>query len=273
MSLQNKNSAAAANRKNNGGLPEKGGPEMEYDFKNLTFHEIIDEELERTLASRSRKIIIPGNKVFLTEGDELDMLYYIRAGTVSLYMADRNGAEKTLYRLTRGWFFGEIVCQLNLRRTSLLFIADEETTLYGINDYAVAALMDEDSKFRNSLLRCTCYKTIALRYEIANFTFCPSKTRLLKSLYRDVDSSKLIDGRWYALAKRRTHYELGVDIGATRVTVSRLIGELCCEGRLRTVNNQIQFSRRLYEAISAETQDPESFIKTQNPYCDNFDNF
>lgn len=239
---------------------------MEYDFKNLTFREIIDEELEGTLASCSQKMVIPPKRVFLTEGDELNLLYYIRSGIVSLYMANRDGAEKTLYRLTRGWFFGEMVALLNIKRTSLHFIANEETALYGINKNSFEKLMETDSKFRRSLLKCACYKTIALRYEIANFTFCSTKTRLLKSLYRDVDAGTAIDNQWYALSEKRTHYELAIDIGATRVTVSRIVSELCCEGLLRTVNGQIQFSRTLYGVMSAEIVDPQSITKIQAPY-------
>jgi|GEM_PF-220628 len=239
---------------------------MEYDFKNLTFREIIDEDLEETIHACSVQIDIPSKKMFLTEGDEMNLLYYIRSGIVSLYMVDRNGAEKTLYRLTRGWYFGEIVSVLNLKRTSLHFITNEDTILYGIERRDVLRLMESNTKFIASLLKCTCYKTIALRYEIANFTYCSTKTRLLKSLYRDVDTSAVIDRQWYALSKKRTHYELGIDIGATRVTVSRLISELCCEGLLRTVNNQIQFASMLYNIMKAEIVDPESFSKTMEPY-------
>lgn len=239
---------------------------MEYDFKNLAFREIIDETLENTLLSCSLKVVIPPKRVFLTEGDELNRLYYIRSGIVTLYMVDRNGAEKTLYRLTRGWYFGEMVTLLGIKRTSLHFIANNETVLYGIDQSNVEKLMERDSKFRHSVLKCACYKTIALRYEIANFTFCSTKTRLLKSLYRDVDPCALIDDQWYALSQKRTHYDLGIDIGATRVTVSRLISELCCEGMLRTVNNQIQFSRTLYNVMNAEIVDPVSITKNHDPY-------
>lgn len=236
-----------------------------YDFKNLTFREIIDEELEETLRLYSCEVFVPKKKIFLVEGDRLRLLYFIRSGAVSLYTVDINGAEKTLYRLTRGWFFGEIVTSLGLKQTSLNFVANEDTTLYGINEHCTAQLMENNEKFRISLLKCTCYKTIALRYEIANFTFCSTKTRLLKSLFRDVDTSERIDNQWYGMAKKRTHYELGVDIGATRVTVSRLLSELCCEGRLRIVNNQIQFSCGLYEIMNTEKTDLESFVKMKDP--------
>lgn len=234
------------------GHPHIGGQNIVYDYKNLTFREIVDEELEETLRSSCRVISIPKKKIFIAEGDNLDLLYFIRSGVVSLYMADRNGAEKNLYRLTRGWFFGEIVTQLGLKQTSLHFISVEDTVLYCMEEHQVAHLMENSRKFRNALLKCTCYKTIALRYEIENFTFYPTKSRLLKSLFRDVDASKLIDGLWYCLSEKRTHYELGVDVGATRVTISRLISELCCEGHLRTINNHIQFSSALYETMDKE---------------------
>lgn len=234
---------------------------MRYDFRNLIFREIIDEELEQELKVCSQETFVPRKKVFFVEGDELDKLYYIRSGIVLLYMSDRNGAEKALYRLTRGWFFGETVGQLGLKRTSLHFLACEDVCLYSIGRADVDRLLADSARFRDSLLACSCYKTLALRYEIANFTYCSAKTRLLKSLYRYVDASLVIDGQWHALSKKKTHYELATDIGATRVTISRLAGELCREGRLRIVNGQIQFSCDLYQAITTDAFDPDSFLK------------
>lgn len=234
---------------------------MRYDFRNLAFREIVDEELERELKACSQEVFVPRKKIFLVEGDELDKLYYIHSGIVLLYMSDRNGAEKALYRLTRGWFFGETVGLLGLKRTSLHFLACEDVYLYCIDKAEVDRLLAASARFRDSLLTCSCYKTLALRYEIANFTYCSSKTRLLKSLYRYVDASRIIDGQWHALAEKKTHYELGADIGATRVTISRLVGELCREGRLRIVNGQIQFSCDLYKAITTDAYDPDSFLK------------
>lgn len=232
---------------------------MRYDFRNLTFREIVDEELEELLRACSQEVSVPRKKIFLAAGDELNDLHYIRSGVVLLYMCDRNGAEKALYRLSRGWFFGETVGRLGLGRTSLHFLACERTQLYRINQDDVDRLLAESRKFRDALLTCSCYKTLALRYEIASFTYCSSKARLLKSLYRDVDASRVVDGQWHPLSEKRTHYELGVDIGATRVTISRLLGELCREGQLRVVNSRIQFSHGLYEAMTTEAFDREPF--------------
>lgn len=228
---------------------------MRYDFRNLIFRELIDEELEELLETCSRKVSVPKKKIFHVAGDELDGLYYIRTGVVMLYMCDKNGAEKTLYRLSRGWFFGETVGLLGLGRTSLHFQACEKLQMYCIDKARVDRLLADSKKFRDALIMCSCYKTLALRYEIGNFTYCSAKTRLLKSLYRDVDDSEIIDGQWHPLSEKRTHYELGVDIGASRVTISRLVGVLCRECHLRVVNNQLQFSSDLYRTMTSETFD------------------
>lgn len=47
-----------------------------YDFKNLTFREIIDEELEETLRLYSCEVFVPKKKIFLVEGDRLRLLYF-----------------------------------------------------------------------------------------------------------------------------------------------------------------------------------------------------
>ena len=55
------------------------------------------------------------------------------------------------------------------------------------------------------------------------------------------------DGKWLNQRYRKTHYEIGIVIGTTRVSVSRLIRDLRDEGIIRIVNNAIQVNKDFYE--------------------------
>lgn len=63
------------------------------------------------------------------------------------------------------------------------------------------------------------------------------------------NTNQLIDHRWYPLQTNYTHAEIGEIIGGTRVTVSRLIGELSNEGFTRILNRRIQVNADAYKEM------------------------
>ena len=61
-----------------------------------------------------------------------------------------------------------------------------------------------------------------------------------------VNPSHVIDGNWFQLKVNCTHAEPGEIVGATRVTISRLISELSKENFCRTINHNIQINKSHY---------------------------
>ena len=62
-----------------------------------------------------------------------------------------------------------------------------------------------------------------------------------------MDKTQPAESGWYELKVKYTHYELGVIVGAARVTVSKILVELMNEGIIRSVNRKIQFNADRYE--------------------------
>ena len=88
-------------------------------------------------------------------------------------------------------------------------------------------------------------KTLIMRHEIENITFNSYRDRLIKLFLVAADRTRLIDGQWY---DQRVHYsqsDLSVIIGSSRITVSKLLWELCDEGVIRMLNRRIQINARL----------------------------
>lgn len=227
---------------------------MDINVFNLHFKERVNTELEDLLAKRAEILRIPHKTTFLHQYEDFHSLYFIRKGTTCHYMLDETGVEKILYTLNRGWFFGDIAAILNINYTSLSSFAEEDTIIYKLSSVQFRELMDTSKVFRDSLMSCICYKLILLRYEIENLVFNSTRNRLIRYLCMNVDETDIEDGKWLSQKSRKTHYEIGIVIGATRVSVSRLISDLRNEGIIRIVNNGIQISKDFY----AETV--ESFM-------------
>jgi CRP/FNR family cyclic AMP-dependent transcriptional regulator len=220
---------------------------MDINVFNLQFKERIDLELEDLLSQKAEILTIPSKTTFLYQYEDFNSLYFIRKGRTCHYMLDERGVQKILYTLNRGWFFGEIAAILNIHYTSLFSFAEEDTIIYKLNSIQFKELMDSSKVFRDSLMSCICYKLISLRYEIENLVFNSTRDRLIRYLCMNVDETDVEDGNWLNQRHRKTHYEIGIVIGTTRVSVSRLIRDLRDEGIIRIVNNAIQVNKDFYE--------------------------
>lgn len=83
---------------------------------------------------------------------------------------------------------------------------------------------------------------LIMRHEIENITFHSYKERLVKLFLVAADRSELVDGKWYNQRVHYTQNDLSTIIGSSRITVSKLLGELCEEGTIRMLNRRIQIS-------------------------------
>lgn len=224
----------------------EGNGIMDINKRNLTFSVNNDEELERVVKENSILREIPANKIFMYQDEKLEYLYFIKEGKTRHYMVDPNGAEKILYILTKGWFFGEISFTLGYDTTSLYSETEVDTSLYLIKRKRAKELLDNDKVFREGILRSHAFKAMILRHEIENILFNSSKDRIKRFLSVNVNQGNISDSDWIEIGSKYTHYEIGILIGCTRVTVSKMMGELANEGFIRVINNKIQINKKLY---------------------------
>lgn len=219
---------------------------MDINKRNLTFSINENQELENIVKENSTMVKIPQKKIFMYPGEELEYLYFIKEGKTRHYMADSNGAEKILYVLTKGWFFGEAALVLDYSETSLYSKTETDTTLYLIGRERSQKLLDNNKIFREGIMRSFGFKTMILRYEIENILFNSSKDRIKRFLCVNVNYDNIHNSNWIDIDSEYTHYEIGVLVGCTRVTVSKMMHELAKEGFIRVINNKIQINKKMY---------------------------
>ena len=217
---------------------------MAFAYSSFTLPNGMDSELEQFIQKHGTIIRLAPKTVFCKIGENIGGVYYIAEGRTSHYIIGQNGGEKLLYTLSKGWFFGEAVNFLN-EPSTVISKADIPTTLYRLDHDTFLRLTDESPLFRNAVLMESAKKTLIMRHEIENITFNSYRDRLIKLFLVAADSTRLIDGQWY---DQRVHYsqsDLSVIIGSSRITVSKLLGELCDEGVIRMLNRRIQINARL----------------------------
>lgn len=225
---------------------KKEAVRMNWDNSNITKPNSKAKELESLIRECSTVLTYPAKKVFLEPGMTLDGVFYIASGRTCHYMISLDGTEKILYTLNQGWFYGETPCSLN-EPTGLYSKTEVKSTLYKIPLQEYERLLDTNKLFRDLIMNSYSKKMLIMRHEIENLTFNSCKDRLMRLFCSVADTQTLIEGAWYGMNVHYTQYELSTIVGGARVTVSKLINELCAEGVTRMLNHQLQINAKEYE--------------------------
>ena len=139
---------------------------------------------------------------------------------------------KDSHTLSAGWFYGETPCALHdvtglsPRRKSLPFSIAFPTT----NTKCCWMKARFSGGHPAELFQENAHPAAGDRQPSSS---PPCKDRLKRLYCSTADTSRVIDGGWYDLKINYTQYEISTIIAAARVTVSKLINELCTEGFIR----------------------------------------
>lgn len=218
---------------------------MQLDKSSFTIPNKRNEALEELIRENSTCVTYPAKRVFLEPGMEPQGVYYIAEGRTRHYMMAGDGTEKILYTLSAGWFYGETPVSLQ-EPTGLFSKAEVKTQICIIPLRTYEHLVDTNKMFRDAIMENILKKMLILRHEIENLTFNSCKDRLKRLFCSTADAERLIDGGWYKLKVHYTQYELSTIIGGARVTISKLINELCDEGFIRMLNRNVQVNQEEY---------------------------
>ncbi|MCB7320199.1 Crp/Fnr family transcriptional regulator [Lacrimispora sp. 210928-DFI.3.58] len=219
---------------------------MQLDKSSFTRPGVKNAALEELIRENSTSVTYPAKRVFLEPGMEPPGVYYIVDGRTRHYMIGADGTEKILYTLSAGWFYGETPCSLG-EPTGLFSKAEVKTQINIIPHNTYEKLLDTNKMFRDAILESYSNKMLILRHEIENLTFNSCKNRLKRLFCSTADTDRLIEDKWYGLKVQYTQYELSTIVGGARVTISKLINELCDESFIRILNRSTQVSAEKYK--------------------------
>lgn len=216
-------------------------------FQNngLNHSNMYNEELARLIEPVSTRLTLKPKEIFSSPDTNSDSIFFIREGRTKHYICTSDGSVKVLFFLNAGWIFGETTYFLS-RETGIYAQAHTDCVLFKFDASTFDKLLAESVLFRDKLLECLSHKSFYYRTEIENLTFHSCGNRLKSLFCSAVDTSRVIDGHWYGLKMNYSHAELGEIIGATRVTISRLLSEFSKGNFCRSVNHQIQINREQY---------------------------
>ena len=189
-------------------------------------------------------------QVVLDLQESAEYVCMLLTGRTAHYITDGT-EDKLLYHLTPGRVF----CNLAHSEGKLFptrAIALEKVVVLRVPRAKYLELMHSDPAFALAMLDMQCDYDEYLLCELHNLSFNSCKLRLMRIYCSQIDPKRVEDGKWYSLRSKLTHNELAAIVGSARVTISKLINELCEDGFIRIINRRAQVSVEAYDRFVAE---------------------
>ncbi len=197
-------------------------------------------ELRPLVYQHGNKLTFVSKRVILSPIDILDSYYFIDKGRARYVTTGTEGEERILGILEQDSFFGVVPILLPDQTFNLFVITEIPTVIYTLNKDTFMNLLNSSTTFRDSTLRGLATQIIMLMSQIQSLSFKSCKDRLYELFLASTIKQHLVDQHWYKLKYQYTQEDMGKIIGASRITVTRIINELCSEDLIRIVNRKIE---------------------------------
>lgn len=179
------------------------------------------------------------NTMVVRFSDPATHFYYIQSGRIRYRMSQPDGTERILCILEQHSFFGVCPLIFNSAICGADIVTESDSILYKVSKEKFYELHNSSIQFNNLLVRGLCEHLVAQMDNVENFLFTSTKQRLYH-MFTSASEKKTVDGCWHNLKYKYPQSDMANIIGCSRMTISRLITELCDDGLLRIVNRDYQ---------------------------------
>lgn len=194
---------------------------------------ISENSLWEVLEQKEAIRLYPANQMIYRQGELADRFYYLKKGRVKIFLSSENGQEKTLTLLQEGNIFGEAAFFDRLPRVSSAKTM-EKSEIIPVSQPVLLQCFREQPMLAFQLLHLFSKTVRMLSNQVDHMTFLQADRRIAKIL-TEMAGPPTED----AILVTCSHEDLASMAGVSRVTVSRVLGELTRKGWLETRYRQI----------------------------------
>lgn len=169
------------------------------------------------------RLYAPGQFIYLQDTQPTEF-YYLKNGSARSFISSPEGAERLLTLHRSGDLMGEAAFFDQCPRVSSA-VALSECKVYSIDNEKLERVLREHPELALPLLRYLARTVRLLSGHVDDITFRPADRRLAGVLVRQAGANSIV---------KTTHEELGSAVGASRVTVSRVLAQFAGRGWLKT---------------------------------------
>lgn len=164
---------------------------------------------------------IPSGTLIYQQEDSPDAFYFLRKGKIRVYVSSPQGGEKTLSVCRPGEIFGQ-ASFFDRRPRMSCAAALENSTVITVGRDEVLSLFSANPKLALSVIEYLSRTVRILSGQVESMSFLPTDKRIARYLLESVSGPVF-----------QTHEQIGRAVGASRVTVSRIMSRFTKEGWIR----------------------------------------
>ncbi len=192
----------------------------------------------RAVAARLRARRYAPNEIVFHRGDPASHLYVLIAGTVKVSLPDEQGREAIVALLRGGDVFGDLALFDDSPRSATV-IAITETECFLLARDEFLALLEKSPAAMRHVLRLLARMVRRLSTRVEDLVFLDVPSRVAKSL---IDLAEL--GGTAVPEIQMTQEDLAAIVGATRVSVNRVLASLESRGIVKVERRRIEIVDR-----------------------------
>lgn len=221
------------------------------------FERLSHEQLER-LELRSRSRTFAAHSPICLPADKADSVFFLATGLVKVSHLTDDGKESTLAFVEPGELFGELAIFDGQERDEFIE-AVEASTVVMIPTEEIHRLMAERADVALAITKIIGMRRRRIERRLRNLLFLSVRERLIHLLLDLAEQLGRPVDEGIRLRVKLSHQDLANLIGATRETVTAILGRLKLEGSVCntrckiTLTNPARLARSVHRQIFRET--------------------
>lgn len=198
---------------------------MDYSNYFLNPHEKNAEQSWKIFENlRLPALLYGANQMIYFQGELSERFYYLKSGSIKVFMTSENGTEKTLTILQKGNLFGEAAFFDRLPRVSSAKTLTK-SEIIAIDRRTLMQLFTKEPAIAMDMLTYLAKTVRMLSAQVDHMTFWPADKRIAQLLLNLKNKENVVN---------ITHEEIGNLVGTTRITVSKVLNKFVKDGWIKT---------------------------------------
>ncbi|MEG0774331.1 Crp/Fnr family transcriptional regulator [Clostridium sp.] len=207
------------------------------ELKNLDLFKNVNEETIQCFMSKCEKIIIDKGQILFFERQEVNNIYIVHKGKVTMYRTTTDGQKRIIYVLTDGTIINEVI--FDGGNASICCEGFESTEIISINRDELLKIMRQDFELTKAFMDSMSKKIRRLYRQLKNTAVIRVDKKVAAKLWKlSMDYGKPYGENTIIDIKMTITY-LAEMLGHPRETISRSLKTLEGKGLVQYIDKKI----------------------------------
>lgn len=207
------------------------------DFNQLTIFNNLDETIKKELRLKSSKIKLKKGQMLFSERDDVDKVYIVLSGKVTMFRNSEEGQKRVIYILSRGEFINEVI--FDSVSASINCEAFEDSCIVYLNKKDLLGIMSKDFDLSQIIINSMSRKIRRLYRQLKNTVPIKMDKKVAAKLWKLCRDYGIQTEEGVLINLNISITYLADMLGSTRETISRCMNNFEKIGMIKFLGKKI----------------------------------